>query len=713
MSKWDVLKGKRGAALLRVSSDKQDTDRQRAELQNFINRLTLTVGDWYEDTRSRMEAANTKKAVEFTALMERVKEGAYDYVLVLSQNRFGVLHDFQFGAFCNELLEAGCELWDTVQGRLNDPTDMGARFQTLAGNLASDKELTEKAYHSITGKVEKIKQGTTYFGGNIPYGAAVGIFDQATGRMKWRVEVLSSKRVRSQKRDKKETVITLYRKCYLDGTIEEKEGKFPAYEESDRPRYVWSEIPGRLQLVKEVFRWYAEESWSFAGIAHKLMDNGVKGYYSDCWQGVQVKLLLRNPIFIGVPTWNKSGGEAKKWEYLGGKYEPVVLHKNRPQSTKVRTSKDYLPVPEAFRLTPVIDQKTWAVVQEKIDRADTKQPAPPPRKEKLWLAGLLYCAKCGQKMSAQSAHSRHPDRYVCSTYKMHKPGGTCFANTVKADFIDGLVSRYLEEAGATATTMVESKDRPELITPLVEKFNATQRQFQEAYARMHAFNAERLPPGESTFDYRIGTYATVPVKVVKDELTDKYEVDGESQATSLDLFRCLYDQDKAGLINRRAELERKREDLYEKMKGYKSAFARKKADEEMDKLSGEVEELEGRLSRLDTAVDSSYRALLEAQANVREAAAAFKGCEARRKAETVRKVVERIVVSCTENPEARSQTPSTVVERVEIMWCDPTMKACVPFDNADTNATARNSLSLTPSARPRTPTRPTASTVPN
>ncbi len=695
---WNSLKGKRGAALVRVSGDQQDTDRQIETLKNFIKKWSLSIGeeDWYDDVRSRMEAADERKAVDFHRLLKRVQEEAYDYILIPAQNRFGMLHDFEFGDFCNTLLKHGVELWDTINGHLNDPLDFATRVVTVVHNAASDAELTEKAYHTITGKVEAIKKGVTYFGGNLPYGTAVAIFAK-DGSLKFRVELLESKRVPVVHKKKKHIYVTRWQKVYPDGTVEEKEGTFPAYEDDDCPRYVWSEIPGRLETVRQVFHWYDMESWTWNGIAAKLTGLGIGGYYGPCWQSVQIKNLLKNPIYIGIPTWNKGGGEAKKWEYINKQFVPVPLHKNRPNPVKKRTEEDYLPIPEQFRPDPIIPIEQFNLVQEKIRAEEEKSKPKPPRKAKLWLTGLLYCAKCEQPMYGQCGqrkHRKHP-QYVCSTYKRHhgKDNPTnCWKNTVRIELLEQLVQDYLDECQVDIDTLVEGKDNPDVLKPLADKWSMAGKEFRESFARLRRYIWERLPEGVSEFPLPVGI-GTVPVKVTKDgSVEDSYEIEDEA-ATSLDVYRHLCATDQTRIVLERCDLCRQREDLYEKMKTYKSEYARQRADEEMDALSAKIAALDVELSRLDTQVEERFQMLMEAKWALQEARQAFQGDSERRKAETVRKVIKKIICTFEEVPGATSQQASTRLVKVEIWPADERWQPkaiCGQFHMASTSATARN-----------------------
>lgn len=646
---YSRLKGKRGAALVRVSSGKQDCDRQKEELLKFATVHALTILKVYEDTRSRL---SVHKAADFEKMMATVEKGEYDFILILSQNRFGVKHDFEFATFCNDLLNAGVELWDTVNGLLNDPEDFGGRITTTAHNFASSKEITEKAYHTITGKVHKItKAGTTFFGGHVPFGCAVAVFS-SSGQLRFKVEKLGKSH---------------FRKIYPSGHTEERHGSFPASDNDDIPRLCWSSIPGRVELVKNLFNWFGNETWSLNGLARKMMTLEVN-YSSEAWQPVQIRRLLSNPVYVGKPTWNRGGGAAKKWEYIGGEYRPVAWKFNRPQATKNRTAADLVPAIAHECLPPLISDELFEKVNKKLEVV-AKKPA--PKSEALWLAGLVVCAGCGERMSGQKGDPKHrkSDQFICSTYH-HKGKGNkcgCWKNAVKHRQLEGMVTDYLEDCGRDAQALIAGTDT-ETLSPLLRRLASQQRTWQQHWERLVKFNRDNLPDGKHRLDMPYNVWDgddilnTIPVEVEKDGDDITFSEDfGE-----LELFRALWTNENVRVVNERAGLERRREELYERMKGYTSAYARKRADEEMDELSGRIDSLNAELERHDVAFREASSELHELAAKVERARKELGTNDNRRRADAVRQVVSRIVCHFAKDETATSQKPSTTLEKVEI-----------------------------------------------
>jgi DNA invertase Pin-like site-specific DNA recombinase len=696
-----VLAGRRGSVLVRVSSTQQDTESQIVAIKEFLARhgLVIPEADWYvEEGRSRLERHKSQVLPLFE---HAVRDGRYDYVLTFSQNRGGYKHDLEFAEFANFLLDNGVELWDTTTGILNDPADLGTRVLTVVGNAASTHELKEKALHTVRGKVQAAREGL-YFGGNVPYGFDVGIFD-AAGNEKWRSVIVDSRKVPNTdpRKRKKYSLKTRVRKVHADGREELYDGVWPAYDGSDQPRYVPGLDPARLEVVMKVFSWYADEAWSFTAIARELIRLRVKPYYGDTWQAGQIQQMLRNPVYVGRPTFNKSGGGAKLYEYLGGEYREVPWHRNRPQPKKKKDVADWVSAAESR--DGIIDPDTWGRVQARLARHEVRRV---PRREQLWLAGLVYCAGCGKPMIATSGSPRHRKRphFYCQTYKSfmgrNSPTG-CGKNNAPAEVIEELVERYLAEAQVTAETLVKAETNPALLRPFLEKYWSESDNFLTAHRRMREFITEALDQGEHQLSISDGRPTLVVVE------GDQVQVHDES-ITTFDVYRHLHDLARVNLIGQIGDLERRRENLYEGMKAYRSDYARQKADAEMEALTLQVEELQASLVRQDLEARQSHRRLLELQAQLADARKALAGNVFRRKAEAVRKVIGGIVCHFRRaEPTSRRNVPGEELFQLDIIPAPGTSLKVQVCDSAVIARAGRRwraaCRSGPPATSPRTP----------
>jgi hypothetical protein len=241
--------------------------------------------------------------------------------------------------------------------------------------------------------------------------------------------------------------------------------------------------------------------------------------------------------------------------------------------------------------------------------------------------------------TAGNPAARKLPHFYCSSYKAYmgrdNPTG-CGKNNAPAGILDDLVQQYLARATVTAETLVAAEKNPALLKPFLERYWAEQEHFLSAHRHMRAFIADALADGEHDLRVTDGR----PTRVVVEGDSVKVQDEG---VTVFDVYHHLFTMNRDTTINRIADLERRREDLYERMKTYKSGYARQRADEEMDDLGRQIDELRAGLERQDVAARDSHRRLLAVQAELAEARKALAGNSLRRKAEAVRKVVGRIV----------------------------------------------------------------------
>ncbi len=124
-------------------------------------------------------------------------------------------------------------------------------------------------------------------------------------------------------------------------------------------------------VVRNIFKWFANEDIGIAGVTNRLNDLEIPtrkrtGY----WHRQVVRQILVNPVFKG------------EW-----KYGKIDWHTRTPRPPREVIT---IPVP------PIVDPVTWEKAQEKlreIRRLWTKQG-----RRKYLLSGLLTCADCGNTM---------------------------------------------------------------------------------------------------------------------------------------------------------------------------------------------------------------------------------------------------------------------------------------------------------------------------
>lgn len=153
-------------------------------------------------------------------------------------------------------------------------------------------------------------------------------------------------------------------------------------------------------IVKEIFRLYTFESNTINSVARQLNAMNLKPRISDEWTVSSIKDILSNPTYIGKIVWNRRKQKKKT------KNGHLIISRPRNQ--------DYLIYDGLHE--PIIDSKTWELVQEK-----RKQNTPKVKHSNQIqnpLVGLVFCEKCGKSMQRRPyTKANKPEALICSNSK--------------------------------------------------------------------------------------------------------------------------------------------------------------------------------------------------------------------------------------------------------------------------------------------------------
>ena len=168
----------------------------------------------------------------------------------------------------------------------------------------------------------------------------------------------------------------------------------------DSKGYTLSINPDEACIVKEIFRLYTFENNTINSVVKLLNDMNLKPRISNEWTISSVKDILSNPTYIGKIVWNRRKQKKKT------KNGHLII--SRPRN------KDYLIYNGLHK--PIIDDKTWELVQEK-----RKQNTPKVKHRNIIqnpLVGLVFCEKCGKPMQRRPYNKANkPDVLMCSNSK--------------------------------------------------------------------------------------------------------------------------------------------------------------------------------------------------------------------------------------------------------------------------------------------------------
>lgn len=176
-------------------------------------------------------------------------------------------------------------------------------------------------------------------------------------------------------------------------------------------------VEEEADIVRSIFRMYLDDDLGVRAVAQRLNDAGKKTRRGKRWSMVTVRDILRNHAYIG--TYQRFGLR------IAGSYEAVV------------------------------DPAEFRSVQDKMTSRSPGRRY--PRGEPFLLAGLLYCAYCGERMMGVTRHQtwRRKDgerrdaeyRYYQCQSRINR--SQCDYRTVKADDIDLQVLAQLRAPEAT------------------------------------------------------------------------------------------------------------------------------------------------------------------------------------------------------------------------------------------------------------------------
>lgn len=168
----------------------------------------------------------------------------------------------------------------------------------------------------------------------------------------------------------------------------------------DSKGYTLSINQDEAPIVKEIFRLYTSESNTINSVVKQLNALNLKPRLSNEWTISSVKDVLSNLTYTGKIVWNRRKQKKKT------KDGHLIISRPRNQ--------DYLIYDGLHE--PIIDNKTWELVQEK-----RKQNTPKVKHNNIVqnpLVGLVFCEKCGKPMQRRPYNKANkPATLICSNAK--------------------------------------------------------------------------------------------------------------------------------------------------------------------------------------------------------------------------------------------------------------------------------------------------------
>jgi hypothetical protein len=276
----------------------------------------------------------------------------------------------------------------------------------------------------------------------------------------------------------------------------------------------------------------------------------------------------------------------------------------------------------------VIDAETWEKVQAKLAANPAKRRA--PKSAQLWLAGLVHCAGCGRPMRGYTrSEQQNRYEYICSSYAEGTPGCTCQRNAVQHSVVEGYVREYLSE---TSQLWDDFDGTAVLKGDAADQWADLYKRCADAYMDM-----QRMVQG--------GLDNLTGLLHVNAELeSGKQPAEGAALVAA---YRAKLEEAQGPVRDRLKELEAEHDRITNGLMNLPpGSRAMAKMQARLTEVEAQINEVEAKLTNRADELENTRRELLKLATDWQEAAEAVNtDSSARRKAEAVRKVVAKIVLT--------------------------------------------------------------------
>lgn len=348
----------RNAIYGRQSIDKKDSISIETQIEKA--RSECAAQDLIRTYTDRGYSGKNTKRPEFKRLMEDVKKGLIDRIIVYKLDRFSrSILDF---AKAWEILAEHRVEFISVNERFDTSTPMGKAmlYITIVFAQMERETIAERVTDNY---YERAKRGS-WMGGPAPYGFQIG-------------------------------------RLTVDGM------KIPTLE-----------LKYEIDIVQKCFAMYAENGYSLGGIATYLTDElRVPGPKRTTWNNATLSRMFRNPVYvkadIEIYAYFKELGVniVNELQEFTGEHAGMLIGK-RGASTRQRKE-----IQEAtFVLANwegAITSKIWLQCQQRL--ANNEQIKNTGKGKYTWLSGLMKCGCCGRSFRV-IVDPKYPDnkKLYCS-----------------------------------------------------------------------------------------------------------------------------------------------------------------------------------------------------------------------------------------------------------------------------------------------------------
>ena len=175
-------------------------------------------------------------------------------------------------------------------------------------------------------------------------------------------------------------------------------------------------IPEEAAVVRRIFNMYLYDDLSLNKIAKKLNAEKIPTKtQKNLWIGCTVKVLLRNPTYLGKVRYSMNDPE--KYFEAEGQHDAII------------------------------EESVFYQVQEKLEKikkfSRTKRAS-----SAVYFCGILYCSHCGGRMTTKWNYNRRTDgskkehaNYKCSNANL----GSCSTSTLSHNKVEAAFEKYIRK----------------------------------------------------------------------------------------------------------------------------------------------------------------------------------------------------------------------------------------------------------------------------
>lgn len=225
------------------------------------------------------------------------------------------------------------------------------------------------------------------------------------------------------------------------------------------------------EIVRLIFDMWAN-GFTQAQIQRTCQDRGYLSRNGKPLGSTTISAILRNDAYIGV------------YRFKAKRYDEIVLEDNHD---------------------PIIDQKTWDLVQYRLNNPTTSFPKPKMKGQRIYaLTGKIECTCCGNhfvgstkaQILKSTGEKKDYSYYTCAGKKNQR---VCKAKDIRKDKLEEYVFAKIKEH-------ILNEEAIENISKEVYKLTGdTASEREEAIARYKAKKKELNQKIESTFEVRLST----------------------------------------------------------------------------------------------------------------------------------------------------------------------------------------------------------------